>query len=87
MVLKRITLEGGIETEPYSYMVEGIGISNAAYGSFIAGKVVRYVLWVKDADGNIIFTQADFRAPSYSENSGVEDIGSGSEADNRIYDL
>lgn len=87
VVRKRITLEGGIETEPYSYMVEGMGISNTAYGSYLPGKVVRYLLWVKDAEGNIIFTQDDFRVPSYSENSGVEDIGSGSEADNRIYDL
>lgn len=87
VVRKRITLEGGIETEPYSYMVEGIGISNTAYGSYIAGKVVRYLLWVKDDAGNIIFTQDDFRSPSYSENSGVSDIEYESQVDDRIYDL
>lgn len=87
VVRKRITLEGGIETEPYSYMVEGIGISNTAYGSYLPGMVVRYVLWVKDAEGNIIFTQDDFRAPSYSENSGMDAIGSEGQVDDRIYDL
>ena len=68
-------------------MVEGIGISNTAYGSYIAGKVVRYLLWVKDDAGNIIFTQDDFRSPSYSENSGVSDIEYESQVDDRIYDL
>lgn len=81
---KRITLRSRMELEPDAFFVEGIGPSSTAYASYMPGNVVRYLLWVKDEDGNVVFTQEDFRAPSYSGNSGIENIESGNKVDDSI---
>ena len=86
VVRKRITLRSRMELEPDAFFVEGIGPSSTAYASYMPGNVVRYLLWVKDKDGNVVFIQEDFRAPSYSENSGIENIESGNKVDDSIYD-
>ena len=87
VVRKRITLKGGLKEEPYTYFVEGIGISNTAYGDYMPGRRIRYLFRVRDKDDNVIFTKDDFLAPSYTGTDGIELIECDAPVDDRIYDL
>lgn len=90
VVRKRISLNDCKPIEDEVFFVEGIGASSNAYKKGASegyeGGHPKYLLYVKDKDGNVIFTQADFRAPSYSS-SGIEAVESDAVTDNRIFDL
>lgn len=91
VIRKRISLEDCQPIEREVFLVEGIGASSNAYIKGVSsegyeGGHPKYLLYVKDKDGNVIFTQADFRAPSYTS-SGIEAIESDAVTDNRIFDL
>lgn len=89
VVRKRISLNDCKPIEDEVFFVEGIGASSDAYVDYTGGYEwgqARYLLYVKDKNGNVIFTQADFRAPSYTS-SGIEAIESDAVEDHRIFDL
>ena len=91
VVRKRISMNSCELIEDEAFFVEGIGASSDSYfdpgpGTITETGRVRYLLSVLDENGNVIFTQEDFRAPSYSQ-SGVDIIEDDTKNDDRIYDL
>lgn len=91
VVRKRISMNSCIPIEDEAFFVEGIGASSNSYfdpgpGTITETGRVRYLLSVIDENGNVIFTQEDFRAPSYSQ-SGVDRIEDDTKNDDRTYDL
>lgn len=91
VVRKRISMNSCRPTEQEAFFVEGIGASSNAYvdlgpGDHSETGYIRYLLSVTDENGNVIFTQEDFRAPSYSE-SGIVGVEDDAQNDDRIYDL
>lgn len=91
VVRKRISMNSCRPTEQEAFFVEGIGASSDAYidlgpGDHSETGYIRYLLSVTDENGNVIFTQEDFRAPSYSE-SGIVGVEDDAQNDDRIYDL
>lgn len=91
VIRKRITMNSCKPTEEEAFFVEGIGASSNSYvdpgpGSITETGYIRYLLSVIDENENVIFTQEDFRAPSYSQ-TGIERIEDDTKNDDRIYDL
>lgn len=91
VIRKRITMNSCKPTEEEAFFVEGIGASSNSYvdpgpGSTTESGYIRYLLSVIDENENVIFTQEDFRAPSYSQ-SGIEGIEDDTKNDGRICDL
>lgn len=89
IVRKRISMYTNCcKPQKTAVFVEGIGADNDSY--FPDGPISysdnRFLSKVRDKAGNVIFTQEDFHAPSYSP-SGIADAMAEESKDDEMYDI